>query len=315
MEARVLADEAEGHPSKGSVRIRLQIAYDGTDFSGWARQAEQRTVQGALESSLSVLMSRHGPAPRLVVAGRTDAGVHATGQVAHVDLTEEQLRSLTGPRRGAGHTAKHGRRKRPQEVDGPASLARRLNGIAGLDSDVVVLSSSLAPEGFDARFSPVWRRYEYRVGDLGALRNPLERHRTVWFPAELDIDAMNTAADELRGLHDWAAYCKPRDGATTVRTLQEFSWVRDQTGVLIATVTADAFCHSMVRSLVGACVSVGQGTLSAERPGQIRDERLRGSEFKVMPAKGLTLVEVGYPPDEELAARAEQTRARREPLD
>lgn len=311
----MLEEEPGGNPSEGSIRIRLDIAYDGTNFSGWARQAEHRTVQGALEESLSILMSRHGPAPRLVVAGRTDAGVHATGQVAHVDLTDEQLRSLTGPRRGPGHTAKHGRRRRPQEVDGPASLARRLNGIAGLDSDVVVLSSSLAPAGFDARFSPVWRRYEYRVGDVLAVRNPLERHRTVWYPAELDIDAMNTAADELRGLHDWAAYCKPREGATTVRTLQEFSWVRDATGVLVATVTADAFCHSMVRSLVGACVSVGQGRLPAARPGQIRDERMRGSEFKVMPAKGLTLVEVGYPADAELANRADQTRAKRDAID
>ncbi|MCW4385290.1 tRNA pseudouridine(38-40) synthase TruA [Salinibacterium sp. SYSU T00001] len=292
-------------PAASGTRIRLDIAYDGTAFSGWARQRGLRTVQGEIEGALAVLLRRHPPAPRLIVAGRTDAGVHATGQVAHLDLTEEQAAALSRHRQGS---------KKP--VQGAEALARRINGILGLDSDIVIRRSSLAAEGFDARFSPVWRRYEYRVGDASVARNPLVRHNTVWYPAALDEARMNDAAAELLGLHDFAAYCRPpQAGATTVRTLQEFSWRRDPDGVLIATVQADAFCHSMVRSLVGACVSAGQGALSVERVGGILAERARVSEFKVMPAKGLTLLEVGYPADEELAARAEQTRARREPLD
>ncbi|TQL48904.1 tRNA pseudouridine38-40 synthase [Homoserinimonas aerilata] len=299
------------------TRIRLNIAYDGTDFRGWAHQPGLRTVQGEIDKSLDILFRRHLPLPTLVVAGRTDAGVHATGQVAHVDLTAEQLASLDRPRgsRRAGRSGAVLDAETSPTETAAASLARRVNGIAGLESDVHIASSTLAAPGFDARFSPVWRRYEYRIADRGAPRNPLERNRTVWYPAALDLDAMNTAADELLGLHDWAAYCKPREGATTVRTLQEFSWRRDEGGVLVATVRADAFCHSMVRSLVGACVSVGQGALPERGAARIRDERVRGSEFKVMPAKGLTLVEVGYPPDDELEARATQTRARRDPID
>jgi tRNA pseudouridine38-40 synthase len=177
---------------------------------------------------------------------------------------------------------------------------------------VYVSRVSIAPEGFDARFSPVWRRYEYRIADAAATRNPLLRGHTVWYPATLDPEAMNRAARELLGLHDWAAYCRPREGATTIRELQEFEWGRDTTGVLVARLQADAFCHSMVRALVGAAVSVGEGKLGGDRPAGIRDEARRTSEFKVMPAHGLTLVEVGYPDGPALAQRAEQTRARRD---
>jgi tRNA pseudouridine38-40 synthase len=275
----------------------MDLSYDGTDFAGWARQPALRTVQGELEAALATVL-RKDP-PTLTVAGRTDAGVHATGQVAHVDLTDDHLAHLAKP---------HGRGAKPMEPT--LALRKRLNGIAGLRSDVHVRSVSVAPEGFDARFSPIFRRYEYRVADAAAARNPLLRRHTVWYPAELDVEAMNTAARELLGLHDWAAYCRPREGATTIRELQEFAWQRDATGVLIATLTADAFCHSMVRALVGASVSVGELKLSGERLRDIRAAAQRTSEFKVMPAHGLTLVEVGYPDD--VAARAAQTRARRE---
>ena len=281
------------------MRLRLDIAYDGTEFSGWSRQPGLRTVQGELEASLAVLFQRHLPAPTLVVAGRTDAGVHATGQVAHLDLTAEQFASLRGTRNGE---------------DQAGSLARRLNGIAGLSSDVVVIRSSIAPPGFDARFSAVWRSYEYRIADTLAPRNPLVRNSTVWVPGELDVDAMGEAAASLTGLHDWASYCRPREGATTIRTLQEFGWERQSDGVLLARVRADAFCHSMVRALVGASVAVGEGRLRITDVVDLRDAHERTSAFKVMPAKGLSLVEVGYPDDAGLAARAEQTRARREPL-
>ena len=278
-------------------RVRLDLAYDGTAFNGWAKQPTQRTVQGVLEERLALVFR----APvALTVAGRTDAGVHATGQVAHLDVTDQQLASLD---------------QRGRPITGDA-VARRLNGIAGLKSDVIVHRSSFAPPGFDARFSPLWRRYEYRIADATAPRNPLTRLHTLWYPSRLDEHAMNTAARELLGLHDWAAYCRPREGATTIRTLQAFEWMREPDGVLTARLQADAFCHSMVRALVGATVAIGQGSLPAGRLIDIRDAGERTNEFKVMPAHGLTLTEVGYPPDDELGARADQTRNRRdaEPL-
>ena len=284
------------------TRLRLDIAYDGSAFTGWAKQPGIRTVQGELESALATVFRRHGEPPLLTVAGRTDAGVHATGQVAHLDLTPQQLTHLAKPH-GAG------------PVEPTAALAKRLNGIAGLKSDVWVSRVSIAPPGLDARFSPIWRRYEYRIADARAQRNPLLRAHTLWYPAALDEGRMTAAARELTGLHDWAAYCRPREGATTIRELQAFTWERDSTGVLIARLQADAFCHSMVRALVGAAVSVGEGKLEGERLVGIRHEAQRTSEFKVMPAAGLTLVEVGYPDDAALASRAEQTRARRDPFD
>ncbi|MEO6944291.1 MAG: tRNA pseudouridine synthase A [Lacisediminihabitans sp.] len=311
------------------MRLRLDISYDGSEFLGWAKQPALRTVQGELESALATVFGRHGTPPTLTVAGRTDAGVHATGQVAHVDLSSAQFASLLRLDRGrptrkgsaldaaardaaAPETIARGRVLRKASFpDGPAALARRLNGIAGLDSDIHVSRVSLAPAGFDARFSALWRRYEYRVSDAAGPRNPLERNRTLWYPAELDVALMNEGAGSLIGLHDWASYCKPRDGATTIRTLQEFTWTRESDGVLIAHVKADAFCHSMVRSLVGATIAVGEGKLTPERLLWLREELTRSSEFKVVPAKGLTLVELGYPDDADLAARAEQTRARR----
>lgn len=283
--------------------MRLDVAYDGAGFSGWTRQPGLRTVQGELESALATIFRRWGEPPTLTVAGRTDAGVHALGQVAHVDLDAAQLAALDGPRRGG---------PRGSAPTGPAALVRRVNGIAGLSADVVVAGARLAPAGFDARFSAIWRRYEYRVADQTALRDPRRRGSTLWYPATLDVEAMDAAAGSLTGLHDWAAFCKPREGATTIRTLQHFGWHRDDDGVAIATVQADAFCHSMVRALVGASLAVGEGRLPTGRAVGIRDEAARGSEFVVAPAKGLTLMEVGYPPDDELAARSEQTRARRD---
>jgi tRNA pseudouridine38-40 synthase len=284
-------------------RIRLSIAYDGTDFSGWAKQPGLRTVQGVLEEVLATLLRRYPPAPLLWVAGRTDAGVHATGQVAHLDLDDTQLRSLR--RRGDDVRSRE-----------PATLARvlgqRINGILGADSDVVVLESSLAPAGFDARFSAVWRRYEYRVSDATGRRDPLLRRTTVRHPSTLDLEAMDSAARALLGLHDYAAFCRPREGSTTIRTLQGFRWRREPDGVLVASLQADAFCHSMVRALVGATVAVGDGSLTGDEVVRLRDEGMRTGAFAVMPAKGLVLTGVGYPPDGELASRADRTRARRE---
>lgn len=287
------------------MRVRLDLAYDGGGFSGWARQPGARTVQGVLEEALATLFLRVPPAPRLVVAGRTDAGVHAAGQVAHLDLTAEQARHLqrVGASRGTG-----------QRQDAGAVLARKLNGLAGRDRDVRVHRAAVAPEGFDARFSAVWRRYEYRIADALAAHDPLDRLRTVWLSDALDLDAMSAAAASLAGTAgpaDWAAYCRPRPGSTTIRDLQSFTWERDARGVLVARLQADAFCHSMVRALVGACVAVGGGSLAPGDPLRLREAGQRTSAFRVMPAAGLVLAEVGYPPDAELASRAARTRALR----
>jgi len=267
------------------MRVRLDIAYDGTDFAGWAVQPHRRTVQGTIENALTTIL-RLTHIPRLVVAGRTDAGVHATGQVAHVELDLNDGLDLV-------------------------RLRRRLSSLLRQTPDVVIKSVTKAPEGFDARFSPLARRYEYRLLDREELRNPLVRHRTVWTSTPLDLDLMNATAASLVGLRNFGAFCKPREGATTIRELQEFAWTRDDTGTLIARLQADAFCHSMVRSLVGACVEVGSSRLELADLGDVADAAQRTSVFKIMPAHGLTLTEVIYPPDAELGLRAELTRARR----
>lgn len=297
------APASEANPEAGvpvGTRIRFDIAYDGSGFNGWSKQPGQRTVQGEIENALATIFRRHGPPPALVVAGRTDAGVHAAGQVAHTDLNAAQVAQVL--RRSRGSLG---------DPDIGTALARRLNGIFGPVPDVVISRALSAPPGFQARFSAIWRRYEYRVADRQSVRDPLQRHRTTWSPVALDVGLMDEAAHTLLGLHDFASYCKPREGATTIRTLHEFGWHRDTDGVLIATVEADAFCRSMVRSLVGACVAVGEGKLLPRDLAIVRETRTRGGGFTVMPARGLTLMQVGYPDEAELAKRAGETRARR----
>lgn len=290
------------------MRIRLDIAYDGTHFRGWAKQPGLRTVQGTIEAALARIVGPatdaapdepHAAGPRLVVAGRTDSGVHATGQVAHVDLDPQQWARVA---------SRNGR----AAEDPAGSLAPRIRGVLGQYPDVTVSRTSLAPEGFDARFSAVWRRYRYRLADARTGYDPLLRHDTTTIRAALDEGSMDAAARTLIGLHDFAAYCKPREEATTIRTLLDYRWTRDDTGVLVAEVKADAFCHSMVRALVGACAAVGEGRLEVSDLARLRDEVTRTSAFKVLAARGLTLTEVGYPADDLLAARAEQTRNRRD---
>jgi tRNA pseudouridine38-40 synthase len=269
----------------GFVRVRLDLSYDGRDFSGWARQREgQRTVQGEIEDALRVVLRRRETA-ELTVAGRTDAGVHARGQVAHVDLPE-------------GVWAEHGEH-----------LLRRLAG--RLPMDVRVRRVSEAPPHFDARFSAIWRRYAYRVSDHPGGVDPLRRGHVLWHNWPLDVDAMNAAAEALLGEHDFAAYCKKREGATTIRTLQELRWARREDGTIEATVKADAFCHNMVRSLVGAMLFVGDGHRPPEWPGKVLAAGVRDSAVHVVRPHGLTLEQVGYPADADLAARNRAARNRR----
>jgi tRNA pseudouridine38-40 synthase len=270
-----LPAEPEGPP----VRVRLDLAYDGTRFAGWAAQRDQRTVQGELEAALAVV-ARRTDLPRLTVAGRTDAGVHARGQVAHADL--------------------------PEAVADDRLLLRRLNG--RLPDDIQVHRVSRAPEGFDARFCGLSRSYVYRVAESPPAVDPLRRRDTLEWPRPLDLVALKAASAGLVGLKDFAAYCKRREGATTVRTLLRLDWERLPDGVLEATVQADAFCHSMVRSLVGALLAVGDGRRPAEWPASLLTATERASGVLVAPAHGLTLIAVEYPPDDELLARQAVTR-------
>lgn len=274
------------------IRVRLDLAYDGTDFHGWAAQPGLRTVDGELSAALARVL-RLEVQPRLTVAGRTDAGVHARGQVVHVDLPDEAWAALPG---------------RSDRSPGQALVAR-LRGV--LPPDVDVRSARPAPEGFDARFSAVYRRYRYRICDDPHAWDPLRRHDTVRLPRPLDGGAMNEASASLLGLRDFAAFCKRREGATTVRTLLEYRWARADDGGLVGEVVADAFCHSMVRALVGAVIPVGEGRAAPSFAAEVLAARARDPRVRVMPAHGLTLVEVAYPPAQRLAERALEARARR----
>jgi len=270
-----------------SVLIKIIVGYDGGEFSGWAAQRGQRTVEETLSAALGRVLRLAGPVA-LTVAGRTDAGVHARGQVAHFEVPAEQW-----------------------AADGDR-LVRRLSGV--LPPDLRVFCAAPAPDGFDARFSALWRRYSYRVCDDQALADPLERHRTVWYfrQGRLDTGAMNTAAAGLLGEHDFAAFCRRREGASTVRALRRLDWRRDEAGIAVASVVADAFCHNMVRALMGALVAVGEGRQPAGWPARVLTAKVRDPAVRVMPPHGLCLEEVGYPPDTEVAARALATRRRRE---
>jgi tRNA pseudouridine38-40 synthase len=298
-----------------ACRVRIDLSYDGGGFSGWARQPGQRTVQQVLEDALSLVLRADAPGHlpvRLTVAGRTDAGVHARGQVAHADLP------------------------RAAWLDVAPVIVRRLAGL--LPADVRVRQIAVAPDGFDARFSALSRRYSYRVCDDVTGPEPLRRHDTLWSRRGLEIGPMNEAARLLLGEHDFAAFCRRREGATTVRELLSLSWSRPEptapgSGVpgsagpgspvpgspvpgstvpgprlAEATVIADAFCHSMVRALVGALLKVGEGARPPSWPAQVLTGRVRDPAVPVVPPHGLCLEEVCYPLPGQLAQRALATR-------
>jgi tRNA pseudouridine38-40 synthase len=262
----------------GLDRFRLDIAYDGTDFSGWAMQPGRRTVCGVLTEALATVLRTP---VTLTVAGRTDAGVHATGQVAHVDLPSS-------------------------ETPDPEWLVWRLARL--LPPDVRVPAVVAVPAAFDARFSALRRHYRYRVATAPSGAEPLRARDTLTWPHPVDLDAVNAASALLLGEHDFVAFCKRRDGATTVRELQRLSWTRESDDVVTAAVVADAFCHSMVRSLVGALLDVGRGRRPVDFPAELLLRGVRASEVPVAPAHGLTLVGVDYPAAAELAARVAVTR-------
>ena len=277
----------------GLLRIRLDLSFDGTDFAGWAAQPGRRTVAGTLSDGLAVLFRASVP---LVVAGRTDAGVHATGQVAHIDVLEATLIGLTP------------RDLEPTRDAALVGLLRRLAGL--LPADLRVRAAVVAAAGFDARFSALRRHYRYRISTAPWGAEPLRRKDTWALRRPLDVVTMNLAAQALMGLHDFAAFCLPREGATTIRDLQHLCVDAEDT-VVTVDVTADAFCHSMIRALVGSLVRVGTGQRLVTTPAELLAGRRRTPDVSTAPAHGLTLTGVDYPPDAELAVRATQTRALR----
>jgi tRNA pseudouridine38-40 synthase len=273
--------EADSH-RLALVRIRLDVSYDGTDFAGWAVQPGKRTVQGVLQDALATAL-RVSPVS-LTVAGRTDAGVHATGQVAHTDLPA-----------GVWALAQH-------------RLLHKLAGI--LPPDVRVAAVTQVPDTFDARFGALWRRYVYRISDAESGIEPLQRRQVLAWRRPLDVATMSSAAAALVGLHDFVAFCRRREGASTIRTLESLDITRTSEEI-VCTVQADAFCRSMVRSLVGALIAVGEGRRPVEWPAELLTNDTRSDDVGVAPARGLTLVEVRYPPDDQLPVRAAQARAKR----
>jgi tRNA pseudouridine38-40 synthase len=286
------ASPGDAAPGGAFCRLRLDLGYDGGAFSGWARQPGQRTVQQVVEDALGRVLRLPEPA-QLTVAGRTDAGVHARGQVAHVDVPVSCWTAAA-----------------------PSAL-RRMSRL--LPPDVRLGRLEPAAPGFDARFSALCRRYAYRVSDDPAGPDPLRRHDTLWHRRPVDLLAMNEAATRLLGEHDFAAFCRRREGASTLRKLLQLSWVRvarpgperpapPVPPVLEGTVVADAFCHSMVRALVGALLKVGEGARPVDWPAQVLAGRVRDPAVPVVPPHGLCLEEVRYPPPGELAQRAQATR-------
>ncbi len=274
------------------IRIRLDLAYNGTDFKGWATQPGLRTVQGTLEESLERLCR----IPiRVTVAGRPDAGVHARGQVVHADIPGERWEKFPG---------------RSDRTPG-AAVVEKLNSL--LPRDIVVFSANEAPEGFDARFSALYRTYNFRIADSVSLRDPLTGDFVYWHKYPLNVEVMQGAVEPLVGLRDFAAFCKPRPGATTIRELKQFTWERVEqgrdAGLVRATIVADAFCHNMVRALVGASLDVGQGLKAQDWPAQMLASKSRVNSSAVVSPCGLTLEHVQYPADDELAQRAQAVRA------
>jgi tRNA pseudouridine38-40 synthase len=271
-------------PESGFRRLRIDIAYDGTAFFGWAAQPDKRTIQDLVEDAIARISRSDVES---VVAGRTDAGVHATGQVIHVDLPDALF----------------------SEGLSYIDLRYKLNRI--LDEDVRIMQISDAPDGFHARFSALRRIYTYKILDANEVIPPLSRYDVAPWYRPLDVELMNTASALVLGHHDFAAFCKFKEGGTTIRTLEKYQWHRDETGLLVAEVIADAFCYSMVRNLVGAVVCVADGRKDSSWMAELLANKERVSDSLVFPARGLSLTRVDYPSDQELLDRAKVTIGKR----
>ena len=276
------------HPESGFRRLRIDIAYDGTNFYGWGAQPDRRTIQDLVEEAISRISRVDTES---IVAGRTDAGVHATGQVIHVDVPDAIF-------------------------DGELNyidFRYKLNRI--LDEDVRIMSITDAPSGFHARFSALRRHYVYKLIDNNDVIPPLTRNDVASWYRPLDVDRMNEASKLVLGHHDFAAFCKFREGSTTIRFLEKYEWKRTDDGVLVADIVADAFCYSMVRNLVGAVVCVADGRKEPSLIAELLANKERVSDSLVFPARGLTLYQVDYPSDDQLLERAKITVAKRDGSD
>jgi tRNA pseudouridine38-40 synthase len=271
-------------PESGFRRLRIDIAYDGTAFFGWATQPDKRTIQDLVEDAIAQISRSQ---VQTIVAGRTDAGVHATGQVIHADLPDALFAD--------GLTYR--------------DLRYKLNRI--LDEDLRVMEISDAPEGFHARFSALRRFYTYKILDNNEVIAPLSRYDVAPWYRRLDVDLMNKASALVLGHHDFAAFCKFKEGGTTIRTLERYEWRRDSEGLLVAEVVADAFCYSMVRNLVGAVVCVADGRKDPSWIQELLANKERVSDSLVFPARGLSLTRVEYPSNDELIDRARVTIGKR----
>jgi tRNA pseudouridine38-40 synthase len=279
-----------GQKVDGLIRYRINLAYDGTAYYGWARQSGHKTVQQSLLDALTLVFGESTNDFSMRVAGRTDAGVHAYAQVAHIDVSAAQIKRL-------------GRTK---------SIAFRLNSI--LDRDIRIHSFEIAPPGFHARFSATFRRYRFRIADGPVTKDPLQGRYTLWLAHELDLDLMRDGAKEFIGLHDFNSFCKARAGATTIRNMKSIKITRnpDLGGVIEIELIADAFCHNMVRAIVGGLIAVAQGSAEKSEITHVLKVAQKRAPFKVATPEGLTLVEIGYPADDKLEEQAAITRKKRQ---
>jgi len=277
----------------GSIRLRLDLAYRGAPFHGWARQPDLLTVQGRLEEALSLITRQP---ILLTVAGRTDAGVHARGQVAHLDVPKEFWLSLS---RG---------REESDELRGER-LRARLEGLAGrgLNGALAIKQVRVVPKDFDARFSALSRTYRYLICDDPRAQDPcrLDIART---SSPLEEEKMQVAAQALCGEHDFLPFAKPREGATTVRMLHSFNISRPHDGIVQAMIRADAFCHSQVRFMMGALIEIGRGKYEPNWIGELLAAGVRDQRVPLADGRGLTLWEVAYPPADQYALQAQKAK-------
>ena len=265
----------------GLLRIRLDIAYDGTNFSGFGTQPHHRTVQGELNKVLKKFL--RVTSIKTIGAGRTDKGVHARGQVVHFDVSANIW----------------------NQIKDPMYKFRRL-----LPIDIQVRKVSIVPEDFDARYSALTRRYSYTVCDSKDGLDPLNSRFVLDYRKKLDDHSMNKASQMLIGLNDFYAFCKTRDGSTTIRNLIKFKWSR-KSEVVTCEIIADAFCYSMVRGLVGAMLQVGTGKKNETWPQEIMLKRKKVTDLNVVSPKALILEEVTYPHPSLYKSQYELTRRMR----
>ncbi|WP_307738117.1 tRNA pseudouridine(38-40) synthase TruA [uncultured Varibaculum sp.] len=281
------------HLMDGSIRLRLDLAYRGAPFHGWARQPGLLTVQGCLEEALSLITRQP---VLLTVAGRTDAGVHARGQVAHLDVPKEFWLSLS---RG---------REESDQIRGER-LRARLEGLAGrgLNGALALKQVTVVAADFDARFSALSRTYRYLICDDPRAQDPcrLDIART---SSPLEEEKMQVAAQALCGEHDFLPFAKPREGATTVRTLHSFKVSRPYPGMVQAMIRADAFCHSQVRFMMGALIEIGRGKYQTDWIGELLAAGVRDQRVPLADGRGLTLWEVAYPPADQYALQAQKAK-------